>query len=75
MVGLEGGGPNGMVQPTRVKAVNPHYAGLIIREADVLPRSDGRDWKIGDEIGLHGEVWTERNTASVYAVITEILNV
>lgn len=64
-----------MVQTTRVKAINPHYAGLILREVDVLPRSDGQDWKVGDEVGLNGAVWTERNDAKVYAVITEIVDV
>jgi hypothetical protein len=75
MVGSEGGGPGGVVRTTRVKAINPHYAGLILRELDVLPKSDGQDWKIGDEVGLHGAVWAERNDAPVYAVITEILDV
>jgi hypothetical protein len=75
MVGSEGGGPGGVVRTTRVKAINPHYAGLIRRELDVLPKSDGQDWKIGDEVGLHGAVWAERNGAPVYAVITEILDV
>jgi hypothetical protein len=75
VVGFEGSGPDGLVQATRVKAINPHYAGLILREFDVLPRSDGQDWKVGDEVGLHGAVWTERNDAQVYAVITEIVNV
>jgi hypothetical protein len=75
VVGLEGPGPDGVVQTTRVKAINPYYAGLILRELDVLPRSDGQNWKVGDEVGLHGAVWTERNDAKVYAVITEIINV
>ena len=75
MVGSEGRGPDGVVRTARVKAINPHYAGLILRELDVLPRTDGQDWKIGDEVGLHGAVWTERNNAKVYAVITEILSV
>jgi len=75
VVGFEGPGPDGVVQATRVKAINPHYGGLIIRELDVLPRSDGQDWKVGDEVGLNGAVWTERNDAKVYAVITEIVDV
>lgn len=75
MVGSEGSGSGGVVRTTRVKAINPHYAGLIVRELDVLPKSDGQDWKIGDEVGLHGAVWAERNDAPVYAVITEILDV
>jgi len=75
MVGSEGGGPDGVVRATRVKAINPHYAGLILRELDVLPRTDGQNWKIGDEVGLHGAVWTERNDAKVHAIITEILDV
>ena len=75
MVGSERRGPDGVVRTTRVKAINPHYAGLILRELDVLPKSDGQDWKIGDEVGLHGAVWAERNDAPVYAVITEILDV
>ncbi len=75
MVGFEGLRPDELVQTTRVKAINPHYAGLILREFDVLPRSDGQDWKVGDEVGLHGAVWTERNDAKVYAVITEIVDV
>lgn len=75
MVGLEGNRPVDLVRTTRVKAINPHYGGLIRREVDVLPKTNGQDWRVGDEIGLDGEVWTERNTASVYAVITEIVNV
>lgn len=75
MVGSEGSGPGGVVRTTRVKAINPHYAGLILRELDILPKSDGQNWKIGDEVGLHGAVWAERNDAPVYAVITEILDV
>jgi hypothetical protein len=75
VVGLEGPGPDGVVQTARVKAINPYYAGLILRELDVLPRSNGQNWKVGDEVGLHGAVWTERNDAKVYAVITEIINV
>ena len=75
MVGLEGGGPVGMVRAQRVKAMNPHYNGLIMREFDVLPRADGQQWKVGDEVGLHGAVWTERGDAKVYAVITEIVDV
>ena len=75
MVGFEGRGPDGVVQAIRVKAINPAFEGLILREFDVLPRSDGQNWKVGDEVGLHGAVWTERNDAKVYAVITEIVNV
>lgn len=75
MVGSEGRGPDRVVRTTRVKANNPHYGGLILREFDVLPRSDGQDWKIGDEVGLHGAVWAERDDATVYAVITEIVDV
>lgn len=75
MVGLEGNRPVDLVRTTRVKAINPHYEGLIRREVDVLPKTNGQEWRVGDEIGLNGEVWTERNTASVYAVITEIVNV
>lgn len=75
MVGFEGDRPVEVVRTTRVKAVNPNYPALIKREVDVLPKQDGRDWSIGDEIGLNGVVWTERNTASVYAVITEIVYV
>lgn len=75
MVGSEGSGPGGVVQALRVKAVNPHFNGQILREFDVLPRTDGRDWKIGDEVGLHGAVWAERGDAKVYAVIMEILDV
>lgn len=75
MVGSEGRGPDGVVRTTRVKAINPYYGGLIVREFDVLPRSDGQDWKVGDEVGLHGAVWAERDDATVYAVITEIVDV
>lgn len=75
MVGLERDRPDTVVRTIRVKAVNPHYNGLIKREFDLLPRSDGRDWKIGDEAGLHGAVWAERNNAEVYAIITEIIDV
>lgn len=64
-----------MVRTIRVKAVNPHYNGLIKREFDLLPRDDGQKWKVGDEVGLHGAVWAERNNAKVYAIITEILDV
>jgi hypothetical protein len=75
VVGFEGPEPDRVVQAIRVKAINPHYGGLIIREFDALPRTDGQDWKIGDEIGLHGAIWAERNNAKVYAVITEIVDV
>jgi hypothetical protein len=75
MVGFEGRGPNGVVQAQRVKAMNPNYNGLIMREVDVLLRADGQNWKVGDEVGLHGAVWTERGDAKVYAVITEIVDV
>ena len=75
MVGFEGCGPARVVQTIRVKAINPHYAGLILREFDVMPKSGGHNWKIGDEVGLHGAVWAERNNAKVYAIITEILDV
>ncbi len=73
MVGLKGPGPYGVVQTIRVKAINPHYGGLILREFDVLIRADGEPWKVGDEVGLHGAIWTERNNATVYAIITEIV--
>jgi hypothetical protein len=63
-----------MVRAIRVKAVNPFYSGLILREFDLLPRQDGQDWKVGDEAGLHGAVWAERNNAEVYAIITEIVD-
>jgi hypothetical protein len=33
------------------------------------------EWKVGDEVGLNGGVWSERNGAQVYAVITEIVDV
>jgi hypothetical protein len=75
MVGFEGRGPGGVVQAQRVKAMNPNYNGLIMREVDVLLRADGQNWKVGDEVGLHGAVWTERGDAKVYAVITEIVDV
>ncbi len=75
MVGLEGHRPDRVVQAIRVKAINPHYGGLIMREFDVLLRTDGQDWKVGDEVGLHGAIWAEREGAKVYAVITEIVDV
>lgn len=75
MVGSEGCGPDRVVQTIRVKAVNPFYPNLIMREFDILLKSDGQNWKVGDEVGLHGAFWTERNDAKVYAVITEIVNV
>lgn len=74
-MGLEGDRPDRVVQAIRVKAINPHYGGLILREFDVLPRTDGRDWEVGDEVGLHGAIWAERESAKVYAVITEIVDV
>jgi hypothetical protein len=74
MVGLEGSGPDGVVPAARVKAINPNYPGLIVREIDVLPRTDGRDWSVGDQVGLYGGFWSERNDAKVYAVITEIIH-
>ncbi len=74
-MGLEGHRPDRVVQAIRVKAINPHYGGLIMREFDVLLRTDGQDWKVGDEVGLHGAIWAERVGAKVYAVITEIVDV
>jgi hypothetical protein len=71
MVGFEGGRPIDMV---RVRAENPHFKGLIIRIVDVLPREDGNNWQIGDEIGLHGFSWRERGEVEVYATITEIID-
>jgi hypothetical protein len=47
---------------------------LIIRIVDVLPREDGNNWQIGDEIGLHGFSWRERGEVEVYATITEIID-
>lgn len=76
MVGSEGRGPDSLVQTTRAKAMNPNYPGLIMREFDLLPRLDGSEWKIGDEVSLIGGVWSERQIdAQVYAVITEIVDV
>jgi hypothetical protein len=48
---------------------------MLFREFDLLPREDGQQWKVGDEVGLNGGRWTERNGAEVYAVITEIVSV
>jgi hypothetical protein len=75
MVGYEGCGPVEVVQKTRAKAVNPNYPTMLFREFDLLPREDGQQWKVGDEVGLNGGRWTERNGAEVYAVITEIVSV
>jgi hypothetical protein len=75
MVGLEGCGPDRVVQTIRVKAVNPFYPNLIMREFDLTPKANGYKWEVGDEVGLHGGVWTERNDAKVYAIITEIIHV
>jgi hypothetical protein len=74
MVGFEGGGPVSMVPAARVKAINPNYPKLIVREIDVLPRSDGRNWNVGDQVSLHEGFWSERNDARVCAVITEIIH-
>jgi hypothetical protein len=71
MVGFEGDRPIDMV---RIRAENPHFNGLIIRIVDLLPRQDGTNWQIGDEIGLHGSSWREREDANVYATIKEIIN-
>lgn len=73
MVGCEGNRPDGMVQTTRVKAINPYWPDLILRECEIQDRQDKVPWKVGDEIGLHQGIWTERNEAKVYAVIVEIL--
>lgn len=74
MVGHEGNRPDGLVQTSRVKAINPNYPNLIFREFDVQPRSDGRPWMVGDEAGLYGSIWKDRGEAKVYAVITEVIN-
>jgi hypothetical protein len=58
----------------RVKAENPHFAGLIIRIVSLPPREDGAAWQIGDEIGLHGSSWRERGEANVYAIIKELMD-
>jgi hypothetical protein len=71
MVGFERDRPIDMV---RIRAENPHFNGLIIRIVDLLPRQDGTNWQIGDEIGLHGFSWREREDANVYATIKEIIN-
>lgn len=73
MVGLEGNQPDGMVLSTRVKAINPHYPKLVLRECEIQDRTDGLSWQVGDEIGLNEGIWGERNGASVHAVIVEIL--
>lgn len=73
MVGCEGDRPDGMVRTTRVKAINPFWPNLILRECEIRDRDDNVPWKVGDEIGLNQGVWTERNDAKVYAVIVEIL--
>ena len=75
MVGFEGRGPDQVVRAVRAKGINPNYPGLIHREFDLLPRGNGVEWKVGDEVGLNGGVWSERNGAQVYAVITEIVDV
>lgn len=56
----------------RVIAENPIYPNLK-REVDLPPRADGLDWMVGQEIGLHGSLWGERDAAKVYAIITEIV--
>ena len=56
----------------RVIAANPIYPN-IKREVDVPPRVDGLEWMPGQEIGLHGTSWRERDDASVTAIITEIV--
>lgn len=74
MVGFEGDRPDGMVQTTRIRAVNPFWPNLILRECEIQDRCDKLPWKVGDEIGLNQDkVWTERNNAKVYAIIVEIL--
>lgn len=70
MVGSEGSGSGKVV---RVIAENPIYPSLK-REVDLLPRADGLEWMAGQEIGLHGSLWRERDGAKVYATITEIVN-
>lgn len=74
MVGSERGGPVSMVPAARVRAINPNYPKLIVREIDVLPRNDGQSWSVGDQVGLYEGFWAERNDATVYAVITEIIH-
>jgi hypothetical protein len=74
MVGFEGDRPDGLVQSIRVRAINPHYPNLVLRECEIQGRTNGLSWKVGDEIGLHEGIWGERNGASVHAVIVEILN-
>lgn len=73
MVGFEGDRPDAMVRSTRIKAINPHYPKLVLRECEIQDRTDGLSWKVGDEIGLNEGIWGERNGASVHAVIVEIL--
>lgn len=74
MVGFEGCQSDGVVQAQRVRAINPLWPNLFERELDLPPREDGQPWKVGDEVGLHGAFWAERNDAKVYAVISEVLN-
>lgn len=73
MVGCEGDRPDGMVQTIRVRAINPHYPKLVLRECEIQDRTGELSWKVGDEIGLNEGIWGERNGASVHAVIVEIL--
>lgn len=73
MVGCEGDRPDDLVRATRVRAINPHYPKLVLRECEIQDRTDGLSWKVGDEIGLNEGIWTERNGAPVHAVIVEIL--
>jgi hypothetical protein len=71
MVGFAGNRPIDILQ---VRAENPFFAGLIIRIVSLPPRQNGAAWQVGDEIGLHGSLWRERDDASVYATVTEIIN-
>jgi hypothetical protein len=71
MVGDKGSGSDG-VAGTIVRAVNDRFPQLI-RTVELPKRTDGRDWEVGDDIGLYEQGWREAGDgASVTATITKV---
>jgi starvation-inducible outer membrane lipoprotein len=71
MVGLTGDRPNQLVRVI-ARGTSPWK---LMREVDLLPRSDNRPWKIGDVIGLVDDKWVEVadvSSTKVTATITTI---
>lgn len=71
MVGSTGNRPDQLVRVI-AQGTSPWK---LIREVDLLPRSDNRPWMIGDVIGLVDDQWVEvvdTSSTKVTATITAV---